>query len=535
MMRRKVISIPAAVLALAAFIATPSAGRKPLMGWSSWNAFRVNINDSIIRRQAQLLVETGLRDAGYAQVNIDDGFFGPRDSDGNMTSHPKRFPNGMRGITNFIHSLGMKAGIYSDAGDNTCGSMYDADTLGVGAGFYGHELQDARRYFGDWNFDFIKIDYCGAKEQGLVEKEQYGRIADAIRRVKPDASINICRWAFPGVWGRDVAASWRISPDINPSWRRVKPIVSRALNLSAYARDGHYNDMDMLALGFRGSSPIGGPGLTQTEEEAHFGLWCIMSSPLLIGCDLSKIPSSTLDLLKNRELIAINQDKLQLQAYAVVRNPDGSAILVKDIKKRHGLERAAAFYNPGDSALAMSIPLAELEMGGQVAVRDLVHRKDLGRHSGILGFTVPAHGAVIVGLKAERRLDASRYEAEWGYMPMFDDIGRNEVKYAADKACSGGYRAAFLGNHPDNYIEWDNVYSSGAARYLLNISIVNGLGRDIELTVNGESTTLATGASDNGAATVSVPVTLKRGRNSIRMGNSSAYAPDIDKFTLKRL
>lgn len=528
----KLASAVAASMIAAAFI--PAPARKPLMGWSSWNAFRVNINDSIIRRQAQLLVETGLKDAGYAQVNIDDGFFGPRDSVGNMTSHPQRFPNGMRGITDYIHSLGMKAGIYSDAGDNTCGSMYDADTLGVGAGFYGHELQDARRYFGDWNFDFIKIDYCGAKEQKLVEEEQYRRIHDAISSVKPGVSVNICRWAFPGVWARDVAASWRISPDINPSWRRVKPIVDRALNLSAYARDGHYNDMDMLALGFREGSAIGGNGLTPTEEQTHFGLWCIMSSPLLIGCDLSKIPQSTLNLLTNKELIALNQDTLALQAYPVVRNADGGVILVKDIKEHHGLERAAAFYNPGDYEISLSIPLSELEMGGYVKVRDLINRREIATVSDRLDFRLPPHGIAVVRLKAQKRLDAKRYEAEWGYMPKFDDIGRNEVKYAPDPNCSGGYKVAFLGNGADNYIEWDNVYCSKGGRYLLSITFTNGKGRFLDITVNGKETRLSTGASSNGIATMSLPITLNKGRNVIRMGNSEAYAPDIDKFTLRR-
>ena len=134
----------------------------PIMGWSSWNTFHVNISDSLIRAQADALVRLGLKDLGYTHINIDDGFFGWRDSTGLMHPHPQRFPNGMKVVADYIHSLGLKAGIYSDAGANTCGSKYDNDENGFGAGLYGHELQDARLYFHDWGYDFIKIDYCGA-------------------------------------------------------------------------------------------------------------------------------------------------------------------------------------------------------------------------------------------------------------------------------------------------------------------------------------------------------------------------------------
>ena len=135
------------------------ACKTPLMGWSSWNAYRVNISEDIIKHQADLMVEKGLKDAGYRFINIDDGFFGYRDETGKMHEHAQRFPNGMKVVVDHIHNLGLKAGIYTDAGNNTCGSMSDQDKAGIGAGIYGHEAQDAQLYFGDWGFDFIKIDY----------------------------------------------------------------------------------------------------------------------------------------------------------------------------------------------------------------------------------------------------------------------------------------------------------------------------------------------------------------------------------------
>lgn len=184
----------------------------PIMGWSSWNAFRVNISEDIIKKQADLLVEKGLKDAGYLNVNIDDGFFNERDSEGNMKANGTRFPNGMKPVVDHIHNLGLKAGIYTDAGNNTCGSMAsaDQDRAGVGAGIYGHEQQDAQLYFGDWGFDFIKIDYCGGSYLGLDEQERYTSIRNSINKVNKNVSLNICRWAFPGTWAENVATSWRI-------------------------------------------------------------------------------------------------------------------------------------------------------------------------------------------------------------------------------------------------------------------------------------------------------------------------------------
>lgn len=259
----------------------------PIMGWSSWNTFHVNISDSLIRTQADAMVRLGLKDLGYNHINIDDGFFGWRDSTGMMQPHPQRFPHGMKVVADYIHSLGLKAGIYSDAGANTCGSRYDNDENGFGAGMYGHELQDARLYFHDWGFDFIKIDYCGAGTWlDLEEKKRYKTICDAIKQeAGHPVSINICRWAFPGTWARQMATSWRICTDIRPRWDSILKIINKNLYLSGFAGDGHYNDMDMLEIG---------RGLKPNEEEVHVGMWCMMSSPMLIGCDLNSLNEQSL-------------------------------------------------------------------------------------------------------------------------------------------------------------------------------------------------------------------------------------------------
>lgn len=509
----------------------------PIMGWSSWNTYRININESLIKRQAEAMVSLGLKDVGYRYINIDDGFFGYRDEKGELQTHPERFPNGVKDVADHIHRLGLKAGIYSDAGANTCGSLWDADPNGVGVGLYGHEKQDADLYFNQWGFDFIKIDYCGAGQQlDLDERERYTAISKAIREVCPrDISVNICRWAFPGTWARDLARSWRISGDISPRWSSVKSIIRKNLYLSAYAGGGHYNDMDMLEIG---------RGLTQTEEEVHFGMWCLMSSPLLIGCDLTAIPDASLKLLKNEELIALNQDPLGLQAYVVQHEGEGY-VLVKDIEQLRGNVRAAALYNPSDSTCAFHVPLDLLELNGKVKVRDLVKQKDEKAIREYLSYTLPPHSVKILRLKAEQRLEPTRYEAEWAYLPLYNDLGKQKriISPQSFEGASGRMIVTHIGGSKDNYMEWSNVHSDKGGSYTLTIAYlppeagkreVND--RLIEVEVNGHAYApikkLAKNRSE-GICTVSLPVRLEPGRNTIRLGSAYTWTPDIDCITLE--
>lgn len=500
----------------------------PIMGWSSWNTYHVNISDSLIMHQADALVNSSLKDCGYHYVNIDDGFFGYRDATGKMNPHPKRFPRGLRCVSDYIHSLGLKAGIYSDAGSNTCGSRYDNDVNGFGAGLYGHEYQDALLYFREWNFDFIKIDYCGAgTDLNLEERKRYTEIRHAIDSVgRKDVSINICRWTFPGTWAKDIATSWRISSDIRPRWSSVKNIIELNMPLSAYCRDGHYNDMDMLELG---------RGLKQNEEEVHFGMWCMMSSPLLIGCDLTKIKPSTLALLKNTELIAIDQDSLALQAYPV-QNENGAYVLVKDILQRRGTTRAIALYNSADSIRHFSVPLSTLELGGKVKLRDLVHQKNMKTVKDSIVATLPAHSILVLRADAQSRLEPTRYEAEWGYLPCFDNLGKDkrQVMYANNKEASGGMTVSYLGGRSENIIRWDNVYSSRGGTYNMTVTYLPAAHRGLQVSVNDKLYDVKGLKTEGKLSSITIPVTLKAGYNVVEMGNPYAWAVDIDKFELTR-
>ena len=511
----------------------------PTMGWSSWNTYGVQINDKLIRSQADAMIRQGLADVGYRYVNIDDGYFGGRDAEGNLLSHPQRFPKGLSPVVDYIHGLGLKAGIYSDAGKNTCGSYFNGDTLGIGVGLLGHELQDARYFFEECGFDFIKIDFCGGSsirnidKLQLNERERYTYIRQAIDSVThPNVRMNICRWAYPGTWVGDVGSSWRISPDIHPNWASIKSIIDKNKYLSAYAYDGRFNDMDMLEIG---------RGLSEAEERTHFGMWCIMSSPLLIGCDMINIKESSLNLLKNPELIALNQDVLGLQAY-LVRNNEGVSLFVKDIENAIGQSRAVAIYNSTDEEREFLLDFAEVDLGGKVEVRDLFARQSLGEFiSGKLKVKVKPHDTCILKLKGEFRYERQIYEAETAwldtYQCLYNPLAVGSAYYVDNPVLSGGGMVQGIGDTPENGMEWRNVYSQNGGDYWMHMNYLCTDIRQLSCRVNdGNSFTLfVSSGSDKIVGRCRFHIRLKPGFNKIRIYSTKGKCPDFDVMRLERI
>ncbi len=540
-MRRFLTLVLASVLAGCAHTGRPSpqdAGMAlPTMGWSSWNTYRVHISDSLIMSQADAMVASGLRDAGYDHINIDDGYFGGRDAaTGRLLIHPTRFPDGMKPVVDHIHSLGLKAGIYSDAGTNTCGNYYDRDTIARGVGLFGHDAQDARFFFSELGFDFIKVDFCGGNAPqntdrlALDPQDRYTAIREAIDATgRTDVRLNVCRWDFPGTWVRDIATSWRISHDITDRWWSLRSIISQSLYLSAYAGGGHYNDMDMLEVG---------RGLRPEEDKTHFGLWCIMASPLLIGCDLTTLRPETLDLLTNRELIALDQDPLGLQAYVAAHEGD-TYVLVKDVEERFGRTRAVAFYNPSDVPCTVGVDLADIELSGTVQVRDLFGRCDLEPVSGRLEAEVPAHGARIFRLAAETRTERRRYEAEtaWlsDYQELYNPIAFHTATYTPVEACSGRMAVTQLGYKPTNDLQWRDIYSRQGGEYRLTLRCFSPEDRLIYLSLGtGPGQTVQVPAAP-GWQDVTLTLRLEPGVNCLRLCNDRGPMPDIDYLDLQPL
>ena len=503
----------------------------PTMGWSSWNTFSVNISEDIIKGQADAMVSQGLKDVGYKYINIDDGFQYGRTAEGKVRIHPQRFPNGLKVVSDYIHSKGLKAGIYSDAGDCTCGSISNGDTKNTNVGFYGYEQIDADYYFKELEFDFIKVDYCGGNHAKLNEQEQYTAIHNAIVNTGKDVRYNLCRWAYPGTWCHDISTSWRTTGDIYDGWASVKGILAENLYLSAYCYDGCYNDMDMLEVG---------RSMSEEEDKTHFGMWCIMSSPLLIGCNMATIKERPLALLKNQELIALNQDPLGLQAY-VVQHIGETYVLVKDILTLHGKTRAVALYNPSDKEVEMCLSFSEVDLGGKVKVRDLFEHKDLGELEGFLSVVVPAHATRIYKLEAESRLDRYIYEAETAYLHDYQEIYNNQslgtAVYESNSSASGGAFVGWLGGKRSNSLLWKDVYVIEDADYVAHFSATSGDTRPFKVVLNGEECGTIS-VMTNGWASFKehdMTIHLKAGSNSIEIYNDNGWMPNIDYLSIEKV
>lgn len=373
-----------------------SRPQTPIMGWSSWNNFHIDINEGIIKAQADFMVSTGMKAAGYTYINIDDGFFGGRDVMGRILAHPQRFPNGMKAVSDYIHARGLKAGIYSDAGINTCASYWDKDTIGLGMGLYGHEVQDLLQLLREWNYDFIKVDWCGGQWLGLDEQARYTHIGNLIRRIRPDVVYNVCRWQFPGSWVVPLADSWRISGDITNSFESVMHILDLNAPLWKHASPGHVNDMDMLQVG---------RGMSYEEDKSHFSMWCMLNSPLLAGNDLRTMSAEIISILTNKELIAINQDKLVYQARRLIDNGDLEVWARPLISTMSG-QIAVALLNRSkkEAKISFSPDSVGLNTEKGYIMHELWEKKEYPVSTKKeVSFLIPAHGVVVLKLTGTSR------------------------------------------------------------------------------------------------------------------------------------
>ena len=364
------------------------AQNAPIMGWSSWNHFHINIDEKMIREQADAMISSGMYKAGYRFINIDDGYFGGRNSDGNLLTDTKKFPSGMRALTDYIHARKLKAGIYSDAGKNTCGSKYDNDPNGIGVGMYGHVERDCNLFFNDWKFDFLKVDWCGGDWMGLDEETEYTKIIHAVKSINPEIVFNICRWQFPGEWAIKLADSWRISGDIRENFSSILRIIDLNADLHQYSSPGHYNDMDMLQVG---------RGMTYDEDKTHFSMWCMMNSPLLAGNDLRDMTRETIEILTNKEIIALNQDKGFRQATRLLREGD-IVIWVKPLGKT-GKQKAIAIMNRGEKTGQTALTPEKIGVSSTSKLRDLWLHENIGKLGKSRTFTIPKHGIVVLKAK----------------------------------------------------------------------------------------------------------------------------------------
>lgn len=295
--------------------------QRPPMGWNSWNTFGSNINEDLIKETADAIVATGLKDAGYEYVVIDDCWsLRKRDADGRIVADPEKFPSGMKALADYVHSKGLKFGMYSCAGTKTCAGY---------PGSFDHEFVDAKT-FADWGVDFLKYDFC-YKPRLANGPILYNRMGMALKASGREILFSACNWGADdvGKWIRSTGAHmYRSTGDINDSFKSFKDIAMSQINLLSHSGIGCYNDIDMLICGMYGSGNVAYGGCSDLEYRTHFALWCLFASPLMIGCDVRNMSDATLSLLKNEALLAINQDEEARPPFLVSGNPDSNRVIM---------------------------------------------------------------------------------------------------------------------------------------------------------------------------------------------------------------
>ena len=376
----------------------------PAMGWNSWNCWAFAVDANKVLSSAQAMESSGLSQHGWNYVNIDDFWqvnpgskdptlHGPiRDAAGNILPN-SRFPD-MKGLVDQIHALGLKAGIYSSPGRWTCGGC---------AGSYEHESQDAQQYAA-WGFDYLKYDWCSYGQ--IYDKEigggglpgrikPYRIMAEALQKADRDILFSYCQYGCGDVWkwgAQNGGNSWRTTGDITDTWDSMMRNAMPTAELAAYAGPSHFNDPDMLILGVVGWGHPHPTGLTHQEQYTHMSLWCLLTSPLLIGCDMSKLDPFTLNLLTNDEVLAVDQDSLCKQATRVINNGP----LQVFAKPLDDGSLAVGLFNFSPEAKEVAVNWSDLHISGKQTVRDLWRQKDIGVVDDRLSASVPSHGVLFV-------------------------------------------------------------------------------------------------------------------------------------------
>lgn len=378
---------------------SPGLALTPPMGWNSWNTFGTDINEKLVKEVADAFVKYGLKDAGYEYIVLDDGWMmRERDADYKLVPDPQKFPNGLKALADYIHAKGLKFGIYNCAGSQTCAGY---------PGSRGFEYQDAKQY-ADWGVDFLKYDWCNT--QNLNAKGAYETMRDAIAATGRPMVFSICEWGDnnPWQWATEIGHMWRISGDIINCWNcelsfgnfsswGIWPIINMRKDIRKYSGPGHWNDFDMMEVG---------NGFPPAEDRVHFVMWCMVSSPLIMGNDVRTMSEETRKLLTNHEIIAINQDKLGIQGFRHI-NDGNFEVWVKPLDNN---EWAIAFINMTEKEQFLDFdwnkhPINDGLVGRSVEVnrqayqlRDLIHQKNMGNTQQKLIQSVASHDVLLIRL-----------------------------------------------------------------------------------------------------------------------------------------
>ncbi|MFL6352610.1 MAG: glycoside hydrolase family 27 protein [Bryobacteraceae bacterium] len=351
--------------------------RTPPMGWNSWNYFAGKIDDATVRSIADAMVSSGMQKAGYRYVNIDDTWEASRDSAGNITTN-RKFPD-MKALADYVHSKGLKIGIYSSPGPQTCAGY---------EGSHGHELQDAKTYAG-WGIDYLKYDWCSAhaiyKDSDM--QAVYQKMGDALQSVGRPIVYSLCQYGREQVWawGAKVGGNlWRTTGDISDDWSSMETIGFKQAEISAYIKPGHWNDPDMLE--------VGNGGMSNEEYQVHMSLWALLAAPLLAGNDLRNMSESTLAMLTNAEVIAVDQDGAAQPVKRMVQNGNFE-VWTRPLQDG---STAIGLFNRDTQAKTVSVTWSALGLSGHLKARDLWKHEDVPISGDTYTATVPKHGVILL-------------------------------------------------------------------------------------------------------------------------------------------
>lgn len=372
--------------AVQAFAHPDSLVLTPPLGWNSWNVFHENINENQIKEIADAMVSSGLKDAGYIYLNLDDNWMDTkRDAQGNLQNNPKTFPSGMKALADYVHAKGLKFGLYGDRGKRTC-HHYNSNWQSE-SGSNGREEQDAKK-LAEWGVDYWKYDNCDSDPS--TQEKDYTAMSKALRNSGRDIVFSICMWEYKD-WMPKIANLWRTTFDIGPAWisqswyRGVYEIIDANNKYWQIAKPGHWNDPDMLE--------VGNNGLSYEEQRSQMTMWSIMAAPIMISSDVRNMSNETKELYLNKDMIAINQDSLGVQGHRI-SDVDGKQVWTKPLKNG---DIAVALLNNNSSTQTVECNFADIGVEGEVDVRDAWKKKDLGPVSHV-SIELPAHGSALLRL-----------------------------------------------------------------------------------------------------------------------------------------
>jgi alpha-galactosidase len=491
------------------------------MGWANWNHYFCDYDEGTIREQANALVASGMRDAGYRYVLIQECIARKRDAHGNLIVDPHRFPSGMAALTAYIHGLGLKAGIYTDIGFHTC--FPDPQYQGS----YGHEQQDAD-LFAAWGMDLVEMDYCN-RAPGHSGRWEYERMARAIRNTGRPMIFYLCSWGNeqPWEWAQGTAQMWRTDVDISPGknlahWDRVLNNFESNARQAVFNGPDSWNDADMLE--------IGNPGLTDDEAQAQMSMWAISAAPLLAGTDVAHMNERTRATYLNAEVLAVNQDPLGAGAEKIAEDAPGHEVWAKPLGARTSGNYAVMLLNTTEQPAAMRLEWAALDLLTPVHVRDLWQHKELVPQPDGLQTTVAAHSAVLLRVVGARTwLKGAVYDAAW---PGIARTGVTKLLVCAE--CAQGYAVSIGGNHQPGSLRVPQVVAP-TGEYTLRLQYVrNGLDdQEISVKVNEVETKVV--VSQRAYGFVDVPVRLRESGNVLTVSNWGPQPFHLSQLTLLRL